>query len=204
MKKLFLCLVLVTSSLCAFAQWPFELWHDGKVVLESGDTLKGQVKYDLQQDLVQYIDKRGTVEVFSARKILVCEIFDKSVTQYRQFYSLPYNTTSGYKTLVLFELIGEGKLTILCRERLEMQTSNYPYYYGGSFVRYVLINKYFVLKENGVVEELSSKRADIMNLFGRHAEDIGDYMKDNKLRLDDKQDFIRILAYYNSLFKTNK
>jgi hypothetical protein len=201
MKSIFLCLTFLTLSICASAQWAFESWHDGKIVLESGDTLKGQVKYDLQQDLVQYIDKRGTVEVFSARKILLCEIFDELVKQYRQFYSLPYSTTSGYKTLVLFELIGEGKLTIFCRERLEMQTSNYPYYYGGSFSRYVLVNKYFILNDKGSVEDLSSRRADIMSLFGKHEKNINDYMKENRLRLDDKQDFIRILAYYNSLFK---
>lgn len=204
MKKFFLSLLLLSGAFCASAQWPFELWHDGKIVLESGDTLTGQVKYDLQQDVVQYIDKRGTVEVFTARKILMCEIFDKSVTQYRQFYALPYNTAAGYRTLVLFELVGEGKLTLLCRERLEMQTSSSPYYYGGSFSRYELVNKYFILKENGTIVDFNMRRVDFMELLGKHANDISDYMKENKLRLDDKQDVIRILAYYNSLFKRNK
>jgi hypothetical protein len=67
-----------------------------------------------------------------------------------------------------------------------------------------MVNKYYQLKENGTVEDINMRRADFMELLGKHAEDISDYMKENKLRLDDKQDLIRILAYYNSLFKKNK
>lgn len=205
MKHFFICSALTALSFCASAQqWAFQLWHDGKVVLESGDTLKGQVKYDLQQDLIQFTDKRGTLEALSARKVLFCEIFDKTIGQYRQFYSLPYNTTDGYRTPVLFELIAEGKLTILSRERLEVQTSSSPYYYGRSFSRTVLVNKYYVLKENGAITELSTRKAEVMELFGKYTGHVNDYMKDNKLRLDDKQDMVKIFSYYNSLFKTNK
>lgn len=206
MRHFFLCLLFTATTFCASAQWTwsFELWHDGKVVLESGDTLKGQVKYDLQQDLVQYTSKKGVIEAFSARKILMVEIFDKLENQYRQFYSLPYSTASGYRTPVLFELIGEGKLTVLCRERLEMQNTSNPYYYGGSYSRTVLVNKFYLLKENGNIDDLSIRKPDFMELLGKHADQINEYIKDNKLRLDEKKDLIKIIAYYNSLFKTNK
>jgi hypothetical protein len=54
-----------------------------------GIRLKGNIKYDLQQDLVQYgvADQRTTA--FSARKVLFFEIFDTSVRKYRQFFALP-------------------------------------------------------------------------------------------------------------------
>lgn len=204
MKQFFLCLAFLTMTFCATAQWSFELWHEGMIVLEAGDTLRGQVKYDLQQDLIQFTDKKGTVEAFTARKVLFCEIFDKIDGQYRQFYSLPYNTTSGYRTPIFFELIGEGKLTVLARERLENQTSSSPYYYGGSISRTVLVNKYYMLKENGAIIDFSTRKADVMQLFGKHADHVNDYMKDNKLRLDDKQELIKIIKYYNSLFNTSK
>lgn len=204
MKQFFLCLAFLTVTFCAAAQWSFEVWHEGKVVLESGDTLRGQVKYDLQQDLIQFTDKKGTVEAFTARKVLFCEIFDKIDGQYRQFYSLPYSTTSGYRTPIFFELIGEGKLTVLCRERLESQTSSSPYYYGSSISRTVLVNKYYMLKENGDITDFSIRKADFMLLLGKHADHINDYMKDRKLRLDDKQELVKIIKYYNSLFKTTK
>lgn len=203
MKQFILCLAFLAITFCAAAQWSFELWHDGKIVLETGDTLRGQVKYDLQQDLIQFTNRKGTVEALTARKVLFCEIFDKTVGQYRQFYSLPYNTTSGYRTPIFFELIGEGKLTVLSRERLENQTTSSPYYYG-NMSRVVLVNKYYMLKENGDITDFSVRKADFLQLLGKHADHINDYMKDNRLKLDEKQDLTKIIQYYNSLFKTTK
>jgi hypothetical protein len=203
MKQFILCLAFLTIAFCATAQWSFELWHEGKVVLETGDTLRGQVKYDLQQDLIQFTDKKGTVEALTARKVLFCEIFDRTEGQYRQFYSLPYSTTSGYRTPIFFELIGEGKLTVLCRERLENQSTSSPYYYG-SMSRTVLVNKYYMLKENGDIIDFSIRKAEFLQLLGKHGDHINDYMKDNRLKLDEKQDLVKIIQYYNSLFKTTK
>jgi hypothetical protein len=38
----------------AAQEFAFELWHEGKLILDSGDTLRGSIKYDLQSDLIQY------------------------------------------------------------------------------------------------------------------------------------------------------
>lgn len=81
-------------------KFPFDLWHDGKLVLDTGDTLRGNIKYDLQ-DLLQ-VRHANRLESFSARKVLFFEIFDQYYKRYRQFYSLPYSSTGGYKTPVFF------------------------------------------------------------------------------------------------------
>src|SRR4051812_40152036 len=88
-----LCFLLPLSSIAQ--NWPFELWYEGKIALENGDTLRGMVKYDLQQDLVQYTFKNSAPEAFTARKILFFEIFDTATHRYRRFFSLPYSSTPG-------------------------------------------------------------------------------------------------------------
>src|SRR4051812_25254894 len=119
MKRALLLIVCLLATVGAWAQqWPFELWHEGKIVLLQGDTLKGAVKYDLQQDLVQFNGAGQRVEAFTARKVLFFEIFDRTVSKYRQFFALPYATTTSYRTPVFFELLEEGKMTLLCREEL--------------------------------------------------------------------------------------
>lgn len=192
-------------SLISFAtqaqQWAFELWHDGKIVLVSGDTLKGLIKYDLQQDLVQYNAQRGNVEAYTARKVLFFEIFDITVGQYRQFFALPYNATTGYRTPVFFELLEEGKMTLLTRENLEYRTYTSPYYFG-SYSRLVIIYKYYMLDETGTITEFIGKKSDLLNLMGKRAKDVEDYMKENKLKIEDRYDIVKIVAYYNSFFKT--
>jgi hypothetical protein len=189
--------VLVQSDLFA-QQWPFELWHEGKIILENRDTLRGLVKYDFQQDLVQFNVKDERTEAYSARKVLYFEIFDNTVKKYRQIFALPYTNSSGYRAPVFFELLEEGKMTLLSREVLEYRNYTSPYYIN-SFTRQVLVNKYFFLDEKGNITEFTGNKSDLLNLMGKKSDDVEKYIKANRLKYDDKYDFARIVAYYNSI-----
>ncbi len=201
--KQFIFLLLISIPSLSFAQtFPFDLWHDGKVVLEGGDTIKGSIKYDLQ-DLLQ-VRHQNRMESFSARKVLLFEIFDQGYKRYRTFYSLPYSSNGGYKSPLLFEVLTEGKITVLSREKVEYRTYSYsPFMYGGYNTRKVLVNTYFLLKENGNIEDFSGKRSDWLDLMGKRVDEIHDYAKDNRLDFDKKYDLKRIIDYYNSFFNKN-
>jgi hypothetical protein len=190
-------LVLYTNA--GYAQhWPFELWHEGKIVLLEGDTLKGMVKYDLQQDLLQYTNRDAQAEVYTARKVLFFEIFDETIHRYRRFFTLPFTTTTGYKTPIFFELLEEGKMTLLCREFLEYKSQSSMYM---NYSRLVLSHKFFFLHENGQIEEfIGARKSDLLDMMGKRSDEVEKYMKVNRLRIEDKQDLIRIVDYYNSLF----
>lgn len=179
-------------------QWPFQYWHEGRIVLLEGDTLKGAVKYDLEQNVVQFGTGAGTFEAFSSRKVLFFEIFDKSVHKYRQFYALPYTRAGSYATPTFFELLEDGKITLLAREALEHRTYSYGFY-GGSYTRQILVNKYFFLDEQGNIEEFMGGKADLLNMMGRSADSVEKYIRSNRLKVDEKYDFARIVEYYNSL-----
>ena len=191
-------LVTLISGEVRGQEWAFELWHEGKIVLLEGDTLKGMVKYDMQQDLLQYNFKEQKVEAYSARKVLFFEIFDNTVHRYRQFFALPYTTPTNYRSPVFFELLEEGKMTLLSRESLEYRTYSSPYYIG-SYSRLVLVNKYFFMKENGDIVDFTGNKNDLLDLMGKRAEEVEKYIKANRLKLEDKYDFAKIVAYYNSL-----
>jgi hypothetical protein len=199
-RVFFLSVLLLTKGVAVAhaQQWPFELWHEGKVVLESGDTLRGQVKYDLQQDLIQFNIPNKVAEAYSARKVLFFEIFDNTVRKYRQFFSLPYATNTDYKAPVFFELIEEGKLTLLAREALEYRTYSNPYFIG-SYSRLVLVNKYFFLNNRGDIESFSGQKQELLQLMGNQSDKVEKFMRANRLRVDEKYDLARIIEYYNSL-----
>jgi hypothetical protein len=185
--------------------FPSELWHEGRLVLVEGDTLKGLIKYDLTQDVIQYTVQQEKGIAFSARKVMFFEIFDTSVRQYRKFFTLPYTSPTGYKAPVFFELLEEGKLTLLAREFLETKSYNSPYYYG-SYTRYapytrvILSHKYFFLNEDGAIEEFAGSRGDLLDMMGKKADEVEKYIKSNKLKVEEKHDFAQIVGYYNSLY----
>jgi len=66
---------LVSGSLQA-QQWAFELWHTGKVILDTGDTLRGLIKYDLDKDIIQ-LQANNKLESYTSRKVLLFEISEK-------------------------------------------------------------------------------------------------------------------------------
>lgn len=179
-------------------KFPSDFWHEGKIVLETGDTIQCNIKYDLQTDIIQS-ERDGRLESYTPRKAVFFEIFDKTVKRYRAFYSLPYSATGQYKAAVFFELLAEGKMTLLSRESIEFR--NYPssFYYYGSTSRMVLVNKYFLLKENGTIEAFTGKRNDLLDLMGRQQEAVQKYIKANKLSIENKYQFADIVKYYNSL-----
>lgn len=198
MNKILLMFVLGFNASVAGAQsWPFELWHEGKVVTIGNDTLKGLVKYDLQQDLIMVNPTAGTAEAFGARKILFVEIFDKTVHRYRQFYSLPYAATGNYKTPVLFELLTEGKLTLLARESLEYRNQSSSFYYNRMVP--VLVYSYFLLEADGSIVTLRNKRDEILERMKPLDEEVQRYARSNRLQFENHAELIRIFAYYNSI-----
>ena len=146
--RIFALAFLLFSTQVFSQEFAFELWHDGKVITTNGDTLRGLIKYDFQQDLIQFNNKRGGIEAMSARKVLYYEIFDNTIKDYRQFFSLPYSTLGGYRAPVFFELLIEGKMTLLLRESLEYRTYTSPYYLG-SYTRLVIVYKFYMLDEKG-------------------------------------------------------
>jgi hypothetical protein len=199
MKQFILLFCLLVTSLSFAQTFPFDQWHDGKVVLENGDTIAGSVKYDLQ-DLLQ-VRHQNKMESFSARKVLLFEIFDQGYKRYRTFYSLPYSANGGYKSPVFFEVLTEGKITVLAREKVEYRTYGYsPFMYGSYNTRKVMVNVYYLLKENGNIVDFSGKRNDWLDLMGNRSNEIHDFAKDNKLDFDRKYDLKRIIDYYNSSY----
>ncbi|HWA35772.1 MAG TPA: hypothetical protein VG737_16630 [Cyclobacteriaceae bacterium] len=194
----FICFLVAAS---AHAQrFPFEFWHEGKIVLEEGDTLRGNIKYDLQSDLLQY-EKDNKLGSYTARKVVYFDIFDKTAKRYRYFYSLPYAALGAYKAPVFFELLAEGKLTLLCRESVELRSYPSSFYYYGSTNRMVLVYKYFFLNPQGMIEPFTGKRNDLIAMMGNEGPAVEKYMKTNRLSLDSKYEFSQIIEYYNSQVK---
>ena len=192
-------------------EFPEDVWHEGKIVLDSRDTLRGYVKYSLQNDLVQF-QANSQIKTYTTRKIFFFEIYDKSVKDYRQFYSLPYAIKGQYKTPTLFELLVEGKMTLLAREAIEYKTFSSPYFYG-TYTQAVLVHKYFFLKDDGSIELFNGKKNDLLDRMGARGDDVEQYIKDNHLDYsnyttydinggqDRKRDLVRIVQFYNSFFK---
>lgn len=192
---LFMTILLVCAK---GQQFPFEFWHDGRAVLDTRDTLRGKIKYDPQNDMIQ-VEIQSRFESYTSRKVIFYEIFDQTLDNYRQFYTLPYSVSGGYKTPTFFELLTEGKITLLSKEAVEYRSSNAGFFYG-NISRLVLVHKYFLLREDGSILRVTGSKNEFLSLMGSREKEIRDYMKENRLGLERKIEITRVINYYNSLF----
>ena len=207
MLKGLLFYFFIQISFLGFSQdFPSEIWHKGKLVLLSEDTIVGKLKYDLQNDAVQ-INVRNVLQTYSARKILYFEIFDETIDSYRHFYSLPYNVQSNYQVPLLFEVLYEGHLSLLCREEIVTESvpqyNSYPYSNYGSRPynqsRARLNYKYYFLDEKGGMKDYNLKKNELMQFFKSRQQQVKQYIKKNNLKHDRMRDLVRVTAYYNAL-----
>ena len=200
-------LVIIGWLVCTipgFSQdFPSEIWHEGKAVLTSGDTLIGTVKYNIDNDLIQ-VSVNDIIHTYSARKIAYFEIFDITVDNFRHFYALPYNVKPNYKIPILFQVLYEGPMALLARETIVLETvPQFNYSYRSNYTRKKLSYDYYFLAQGSEIVRYSEKKNDLIYIMRKKSSDIKKFIKKNKLHHDRRNDLIKITTYYNNLLEAS-
>ena len=55
------------------------------------------------------------------------------------------------------------------------------------------------MDSKGNIEQFMGKKHELLDMMGRSADTVEKYIRENRLKVEDKSDFARIVAYYNSL-----
>lgn len=210
MKKLFfvsVCLVVLQIIVpTAIAQnFSKEYWHKGEVYLFTEESVKGSIRYDLEQNNIT-IRTDNKLRSYNASQVEQFWIEDELQKRVRYFYALPQITKDDYRVLYFFELLAEGSITLLCRENFVVKQVGYysPYMWGGwtnggSYV--VQEDDYFLLNNEGNVVDVEEDREAIMNLFGQKKDVMELYLIDHNNKLRNREDLLKMIRYYNEVYK---
>tara|TARA_Y100001936_G_scaffold237262_1_gene267638 strand:- start:790 stop:1413 length:624 start_codon:yes stop_codon:yes gene_type:complete len=203
-------IVFIVSVNITFAQqFPSDLWHPGLLVTNQGDSIKGNLKYDFENQSIQ-LDDGETLKAFNVNNLFFFEIYDETIRDHRQFYSLMYEVGYEYSIPVLFEMIINGKLSLLLRERIvsESTQSSFPSYYAYSMMpRFSnnsgYVNKikydYFFLDNDGNILKFKGKKKELYNLMNDQYEKVKSYISNNKINLKRMSDLARVVSFYNQI-----
>ena len=123
------------------------------------------------------------------------------MNNYRQFYSIPYNVNFDYKIPVFFEVVYEGKLSLLRREQIVVRSVNTSaaYWGGGSVRQNVIEYSYFFLDDKGKITFFNGKKKDLLRFMSKKQNEVRQFIKQNRLETDRSSDLVRITAFYNSI-----
>ena len=176
-----------------------DIWYKGTLILTEGDTLSGAIHYEIENDLVQ-IDISSSVKTYSARQIWSFRIQDPDIKAERVFFALPYNVEGSYKVPMLFELLTEGEVSLLAREKLVTESiPQYNYWGNNYYTRTRLSSDYFFGFANGKIRRYDGSKKDFFYLIKDKSSELKKFVNENRLRYNDIYDLVQIIDYYNSL-----
>ena len=195
-----------------FAQeLPSKVFHQGYVVRNDGDTIRGKLKYDFESNLIQLKLVDGRTISLSSQQILNLSFHDQFFHRLRTFYSIPYALSNNVQNLIFFEILSEGPITLMTREYILIRNNNdfnSPFYNAanahrlgsnGITSREVLTYDYYFLTKEGEIIEYQKKKKQFLEIFRKHEKKIMELVKKENMRFDRQGDLVSLTNYYNFL-----
>ena len=216
MKRLSVMWVMLVLATSVVAQnFPSEQWHQGEVRLTDNALRQGQIKYDLGRDIVQ-VQVNGRIETYSAKQVVSFNFYQSSIEIKRFFYVLPFLNDSGYKRPKFFEVVVEGKATLLAREYITRVTVNNgsrlnnrfarnrrfndPFLNNpNNFTRTMLAHRMYIVDQRGLITELTGRKRDMLYVLKGNDDELKEYIKRERLKLDQLRDVARLVDHYNTI-----
>jgi hypothetical protein len=209
-KIVFLILSLGFLVPALSQEYSQDIWHDGKVILRTGDTLEGELKYDLVENILQY--KFGSrIVTLTPKKTYGFFIEDKVLGRNRWFRVFGYNPFSSYKPLLFFEVLVKGKLTLLSRESVYVETiPQFDYFSNTTFysTRRMVDYSHFFMKKSRKkggdpeIIQYNDKKKQLLEIMAYKEDQVKDYIKRNKIAYGTREGLILVVNYFNSLFES--
>lgn len=199
---LFICFISVAQIQ---AQYNVEaLWHQGKILLTDETEIAGEINFNLSENLLRIKTTAGQLMTYTSRKVIHFSFLDKKLGYQREFYTFPFTLASNYETPTFFELLIQREHTsLLVREgfytRTFVDNNPYSWTYGRSVTQNFLESKFYFLKNTGKISYFDGSKKGLMSLLSDKSHRIEQYLRENRVDLNDKEDMTRIIKFYNDL-----
>lgn len=189
--------LFVGLSLTASAQYfAEEHWHQGRVELNSGEVYEGRLRYELDENLVQFKGE-GLVRNFNPTQVEYFQFYDEVNEKVRHFYTLKYERRPQF-----FELVYNGEIALLNREQLVVRYFNgiNRFAMGPGFQTVSEIqDNFYLLFPNLEVRQLPTSRRAFIDELPAYHNKMDLFMKEQKIRLRQPEELIRALDYYDRI-----
>jgi len=169
----------------------------GALTVADGTRVEGlKIRYDIYADQMQFILKSDTASINKPMALKSLELGDKKFIY--EVYQVSENVVSaGY-----FELIIEGRLSLLLRRELELEYDVYvPNYGGGGGTKEIMLkknNNYYTIAGKSTARKIYKKK-DFLNAITEHQNQVKNYIKENRISVRKQKELEELVNYYNTL-----
>jgi hypothetical protein len=192
-------------------------WPKGRIVLTNGDTLNGPLTFHRTEDIIRITVADGSIQAFAPVNVTSFTVTDSRSRVSQTFRPYPWNRDNDYsdfKAPAFFEVVSDGKYTLVKREILATRSQNYSpmyaggyggyydpygYNYGGPRYQTVVQDLFYLYTPKGEIKALRNPKRDLEDLFQEKARHMKDFVRKNRLEYDNARDLAIILSHFNSL-----
>jgi hypothetical protein len=190
---------LLFLSLQFFGQRPEDqLWHRGYLVLDTHDTIKGLLKYDFQNNFIEY--QKGEEYRFLLPGKFTKAVLHSSVDSIRhEFEVYTIKTGHDYYRPYFFEIVDTVGKIKLAQTYFWTERANAFGQFGTFIINYEKITNLFYVNELGEAKYIKPKKKIILKLTQDKADLVKIYAKKEHLHYNSVYGVVKIIKYYNSL-----
>ncbi|RDC62511.1 hypothetical protein [Adhaeribacter pallidiroseus] len=194
-------------------------WSVGEVILTDGDTLKGAVSYYFQKELIQVKNANGFIQTFSPVNVTHFRVFNEQRQEFqtfRPFRYAPNPEEPTFKTPAFFEVVTEGKYTLIKRscyvirnlDPVPAYATHGQYYESYSVTRkksdlnsYQLarLNAYFLYTPENKLIPLRHPKKNLEDLYQDKSVPMKAFIRQRNLSYKNPVALTRVVQYFNHL-----
>lgn len=178
-------------------------WKKGNVFFKSKFILKDfLLKYDLEHHLLE-IKTHDDIKVATANQLKSFEWKNDKAVDYTRFENCTnFSYKDGTPEIGFFEIMVEDSIRLLAKPAFEIVKSNYvPTLAMGRKNDKVVKKETFFIESDNIIYPVSSSKNKNYLLFKSKSKDIENFVKENNLSFKNGDDLIKIVKYYNTIFK---
>ena len=166
-------------------------FEDGKVYLKSGEVITGKFRLDLYANQVQFINEDKRYVIAYPEKISKIEL-NGSVLKY-----IDYKIDAGIDYDYFFTLAeGYYSLYLMKSKTLKDPQATKPYQQARPARFLDHRDDYYIKIGENPAQRVRNKR-DIIKMCGEKYPGIKNYMKEEKIRVSDEYDLVKLITYLN-------
>jgi hypothetical protein len=174
-----------------------EVWHTGNIYLKNGDTMKGVIRYDMDEQYVM-LKEEETLKTYSVNQVESFELLDAEHGVFRWFYALPVRDNRRGKEL-FFEMLVDGSKVLLCREdwvlRRPVGRSNMAW----EAIQVRADSFYLFDRATQTLVPLLGSRKELLEHLSDHRDAVEQFIRERQLDLQSRADLLRLFYYYGKL-----
>ncbi|MDX1904050.1 MAG: hypothetical protein SFU27_07825 [Thermonemataceae bacterium] len=174
-----------------------DYWHEGEVRLVNGEVYQGLLKYNLEYDMLE-LKIQSKKRVLSNVHIAHFSFKDTLTHRKRVFYALPFNQTSGVNRPTLFEVLTQGDVTLLTREKIIKKPANKGIGLKGSNQTIeILQERFYLLDKMGKIKPFKDL-TQLANLSRLPITLLKNYVKQNNSDITQRSDMRYVVEFCNT------